>query len=271
MTDTAGLRETLDPIEAEGVALAQETALQADIVLSVLDCTTLGSPTSRILADPYPSQAAVGQIVGDLGTASILVLNKADALSNDTLQQLLQQLEGPSSGSLSPSSSNAGAQLTIDDALATSTTTEFRRDTGYSVRSEKRAWLVTSGTHASPISPQGQAAQLQGGNAAAVSAAAAETLPPLTAVAAAAAAPSIAKASALEITQRQASSQVVVCSCKTGLNMEALTDALESAVQQIMQQGQESEEGFAITRCPSYVTAAACCEPSLCCHYGHNR
>ena len=39
MTDTAGMRETLDPVEAEGVAVAHQTAQQADLVLSVVDCS----------------------------------------------------------------------------------------------------------------------------------------------------------------------------------------------------------------------------------------
>ena len=40
VTDTAGLRETEDAIEAEGVSRAQQAARDADIVVAVLDAST---------------------------------------------------------------------------------------------------------------------------------------------------------------------------------------------------------------------------------------
>ncbi|KAL0043981.1 hypothetical protein WJX82_011176 [Trebouxia sp. C0006] len=43
VTDTAGMRETLDPVEAEGVAVAHQTAQQADLVL----CQVTSKPLDR--------------------------------------------------------------------------------------------------------------------------------------------------------------------------------------------------------------------------------
>ena len=46
VTDSAGIRETADPVEAEGVRRARQTAQQADVVVLVQDAMVAGS-TSR--------------------------------------------------------------------------------------------------------------------------------------------------------------------------------------------------------------------------------
>jgi len=61
LTDTAGLRETDDPVEREGVLRARQTIERADLVLHVLDAT---SDTTDV----------------PLGDGEILVANKSDLL-----------------------------------------------------------------------------------------------------------------------------------------------------------------------------------------------
>uniref|UniRef100_A0A8V1AF30 5-taurinomethyluridine-[tRNA] synthase subunit GTPB3, mitochondrial n=1 Tax=Gallus gallus TaxID=9031 RepID=A0A8V1AF30_CHICK len=76
LSDTAGLRDATDPIEQEGVSRARERLQHADLVLAVLDATTV--PT-----DPAELGAALGSLVPP-ATPCILVLNKADLLGGHT-------------------------------------------------------------------------------------------------------------------------------------------------------------------------------------------
>ena len=205
VTDTAGLRETLDPIEAEGVALAQQTALQADLVLSVLDCTALPDLQHQLPVESSQLQTLAAQNSSpDRNGSTILVLNKADALSPEALQQLKQQ-------------------------MALTRTSSASTDNGKSVVAASAAVQPPTADMQQSLHPTN--AQLleeqSGGTAGTTSAGATDGLLGVAAGA----------------------SRVVHCSCKTGLNMELLTDALEGAVQDMMQQGQEAAESFAITRC----------------------
>ncbi|XP_032938348.1 tRNA modification GTPase GTPBP3, mitochondrial isoform X4 [Catharus ustulatus] len=72
--DTAGLRQATDPVEQEGVARARERLSQADLVLAVLDVTSV-SPTPDSLG------AALAALEPPPDTPCVLVLNKADLLS----------------------------------------------------------------------------------------------------------------------------------------------------------------------------------------------
>lgn len=65
LTDTAGLRDTSDPIEKEGVARTERALDQADLVLHVVDAT--------LLTDPAP-----------LAERELLVANKCDILPTGT-------------------------------------------------------------------------------------------------------------------------------------------------------------------------------------------
>ncbi|KAM3656801.1 5-taurinomethyluridine-[tRNA] synthase subunit GTPB3, mitochondrial [Ammospiza maritima maritima] len=73
LSDTAGLRQATDPVEREGVARARDRLCQADLVLAVLDATSV-SPT------PVALEAALAALEPPLGTPCVLVLNKADLL-----------------------------------------------------------------------------------------------------------------------------------------------------------------------------------------------
>ena len=56
--------------------------------------------------------------------------------------------------------------------------------------------------------------------------------------------------------QSMHSMRKVVCSCKTGWNMDVVLRVLEHSVQGIMQSGQESEEALVITRYTFTIKAA---------------
>lgn len=71
LADTAGLRDTVDAIEAEGVKRALARAESADVKLLVLDAATLGT------AQPLIDHNAARLIDDDV----LLVLNKADLAS----------------------------------------------------------------------------------------------------------------------------------------------------------------------------------------------
>ncbi len=66
LTDTAGLRETSDPVEREGVGRARDVIARADLVLHVFDAT-------EEFVEPK------------LGEREILIANKADLLPRDAL------------------------------------------------------------------------------------------------------------------------------------------------------------------------------------------
>ncbi|XP_075404906.1 5-taurinomethyluridine-[tRNA] synthase subunit GTPB3, mitochondrial isoform X2 [Tenrec ecaudatus] len=79
LSDTAGLREGVGPVEQEGVRRAWARLEQADLVLAVLDASDLGSPSSRNFLDtvvtPMEAQSPAGS-----GQRLLLVLNKLDLL-----------------------------------------------------------------------------------------------------------------------------------------------------------------------------------------------
>ena len=57
LNDTAGLRETEDQIEAEGVSRAQQSAAEADILVAIADvsCDTLDPGITALLRTSKPS------------------------------------------------------------------------------------------------------------------------------------------------------------------------------------------------------------------------
>ncbi|CAL8349944.1 unnamed protein product [Gadus morhua 'NCC'] len=95
LSDTAGLRDSPDPVEQEGVRRARERVQQADLALVVVDCTLL---------PPDPQQAPAflqGYIHSVLPPQEepdpvrcVLVLNKADLLPEQRRGQLERALAG---------------------------------------------------------------------------------------------------------------------------------------------------------------------------------
>ncbi|NXB10755.1 GTPB3 GTPase, partial [Cnemophilus loriae] len=73
LSDTAGLREATDPVEREGVTRARDRLRQADLVLAVLDASSVSST-------PVALGAALAALDPPPDTPCMLVLNKADLL-----------------------------------------------------------------------------------------------------------------------------------------------------------------------------------------------
>uniref|UniRef100_A0A8I5R630 5-taurinomethyluridine-[tRNA] synthase subunit GTPB3, mitochondrial n=1 Tax=Papio anubis TaxID=9555 RepID=A0A8I5R630_PAPAN len=80
LSDTAGLREGVGPVEQEGVRRARERLEQADLILAMLDASDLASPSScNFLATVVASVGA--RSPSDSSQRLLLVLNKSDLLS----------------------------------------------------------------------------------------------------------------------------------------------------------------------------------------------
>lgn len=75
LADTAGLRETDDEIEAEGVRRARDRAAGADLTIALFDATTVPDAATRALLGPdtivVRSKADLGPPVGDIGGLSV--------------------------------------------------------------------------------------------------------------------------------------------------------------------------------------------------------
>ena len=79
VADTAGIRETTDRIEAEGVRRARQVLESADIVLLIRDASEVEEPETA-LSSEVP-----------VGTQSIIVANKIDLLPEETLRKLAEE------------------------------------------------------------------------------------------------------------------------------------------------------------------------------------
>ncbi|MFV0421299.1 tRNA uridine-5-carboxymethylaminomethyl(34) synthesis GTPase MnmE [Oleidesulfovibrio sp.] len=80
LVDTAGLRETGDIVEQEGVRMSRDLAAQADLVLLVVDATRgIGTHESELLA-------------GMKAGSALVVLNKAELLSEEDKSRLQSEL-----------------------------------------------------------------------------------------------------------------------------------------------------------------------------------
>ncbi|XP_033257383.1 tRNA modification GTPase GTPBP3, mitochondrial isoform X1 [Orcinus orca] len=79
LSDTAGLREGVGPVEQEGVRRAQKRLEQADLILAVLDASDLASPSSCNFLDTVVIPAGAGSPNGR-SQRLLLVLNKSDLL-----------------------------------------------------------------------------------------------------------------------------------------------------------------------------------------------
>jgi tRNA modification GTPase len=84
--DTAGIRDSADPIEQEGVRRARERAAAADLVLWVLDAAAAGEIAVDALASEFP------------GAAKWIVWNKIDLVTPlriKSLRSIIHRLDYP--------------------------------------------------------------------------------------------------------------------------------------------------------------------------------
>lgn len=78
LADAAGIRETNDPLEAEGVSRARDQLQRADLVLWLLDGAELQDEPQIVAARQWQSELGVDRIEN-----SLLVVNKTDRIAAD--------------------------------------------------------------------------------------------------------------------------------------------------------------------------------------------
>ncbi|XP_007943523.1 tRNA modification GTPase GTPBP3, mitochondrial [Orycteropus afer afer] len=83
LSDTAGLREGVGPVEQEGVRRARARLEQADLILAVLDASDLASPSSCNFLDTVVAHLGAQSTNGS-NQRLLLVLNKLDLLPSES-------------------------------------------------------------------------------------------------------------------------------------------------------------------------------------------
>ena len=93
LTDTAGLRKTIDPIEKEGVKRAQEAMHSADHILFVIDATTLEENLTNLreIADSFMKNHSLKL---DSNNRCTIVINKLDLAEKLELSMTNLQISG---------------------------------------------------------------------------------------------------------------------------------------------------------------------------------
>jgi len=236
-------------VEAEGVAVTHQTAQQADLVLSVVDCSTY-LPT---LPNHPPETISCLQMPFSDHPHAITVFNKVDALLHQQRQQLEQQLQGQLPKQLSEQLQvsdqvDALSHQQLEEQLQDQLPQQLSEQLQVSGQVEASAQTLSGSSRkkhpppgrqpsqATPQPPDKQSLDLTALQASAIS-----DVPLLLSMQA-----SRAKWDSLLHPQL---SQAVLCSCKTGWNMDVVVKALERGVWNIMESGQDSQEGLVITRC----------------------
>ncbi|XP_029356895.1 5-taurinomethyluridine-[tRNA] synthase subunit GTPB3, mitochondrial isoform X2 [Echeneis naucrates] len=115
LIDTAGLRDSLDVVEREGVRRARERVEQADLTLVVVDCSNLPIDTQQAAAFLQEHLKSVMSTQKQTFAVDncLLVLNKTDLLPEEQRQNLdmeLRQVSGLPPACLISCHSNEGLQ-----------------------------------------------------------------------------------------------------------------------------------------------------------------
>jgi tRNA modification GTPase len=108
MLDTAGIRETTDPVEREGVRRASERAAAADLVLWVLDASQVEwrDPTTQ---SGMPSPLSAG---------TWLVINKIDLVSDTERRRIESKFDKTENVNLISSATGAGVDALVNSVAA---------------------------------------------------------------------------------------------------------------------------------------------------------
>jgi tRNA modification GTPase len=125
--DTAGIRETNDPVEREGVRRASKQAAEADLVLWVVDATE---------GENVPRRCAI-----ESASNSITVVNKIDLLSGDAKQRIESRFGNDETVNLVSSTTGAGFDELVN-ALACFADRFFTPEPALVTRERQRAHLT---------------------------------------------------------------------------------------------------------------------------------
>ena len=115
LTDTAGLRETADEIESEGVRRSESAVAQADLILYLADVNVPPDDEEQRLLDRIVAHSE-GKVLLNVGTK----LDLADAARRE---ELLKDVSGRSSGRSSDSSEIPGSSKASDSSGTSATST----------------------------------------------------------------------------------------------------------------------------------------------------
>jgi tRNA modification GTPase len=129
--DTAGIRETSDPVEQEGVRRASDQAASADLVLWLVDVAAIDPQSVPNLAHPVAMPA---------GAALWLVVNKIDLVGEDQLRRVESAFGRELTVHLLSSSTGAGVDELVN-ALARFAEQTFTPEPALVTRERQRAHL----------------------------------------------------------------------------------------------------------------------------------
>jgi tRNA modification GTPase len=104
MLDTAGIRETTDPVEREGVRRASERAADADLVLWVVDAT-------QVQSQDLPTHAGIPSVTW-------LVVNKIDLVSDGERRRIESKFAKTENVNLISSATGAGVDELVNSVAA---------------------------------------------------------------------------------------------------------------------------------------------------------
>src|SRR5437763_7987201 len=104
MFDTAGIRETTDPVEREGVRRASERAADADLVLWVVDAT-------QVQSQDLPTH-------GGIPSVTWLVVNKIDLLSDGERRRIESKFAKTENVNLISSATGVGVDELVNSVAA---------------------------------------------------------------------------------------------------------------------------------------------------------
>lgn len=92
LSDTAGLRDSPDLVEQEGVRRARERVDQADVTLVVVDCAQIPSDQHTVTFLQNHLREVLSTHDSDTAERCVMVLNKLDLLSEQSRQRLQTEL-----------------------------------------------------------------------------------------------------------------------------------------------------------------------------------
>ena len=101
--DTAGFRETSDPVEQEGVARARHAAEQADLRIHLVDASTATLPVKTLFEDELLVINKIDLVADRAAFSSMLTISCATGEGiGDLITAILKRVTGSSGGEGSP-------------------------------------------------------------------------------------------------------------------------------------------------------------------------